>query len=198
MTGYLDRNGKFEIETFKTDKMLDYNRIKDYVESSVFSADFIPREVDRIYLGYFFGGYRSFDNKVAEQETLKEEENRKEEFKKRLTLEKIGGIYIPKNLYECMIELDKVLDFESKKKLKEAKSSFEFNSHMGGLGMWIRNNWGINGGSRLLKYFNDRDVGKEKFGKDVISGIIIEAYIKWLNGDKDFWKNWEIKPHKSQ
>ena len=63
---------------------------------------------------------------------------------------------------------------------------------MGGLGMWIRNNWGINGGSRLSKYFHNREVGtKRGFGNDEISGIIIEEYIKWLKGDKESWKKWE-------
>nr|WP_291099728.1 DUF6794 domain-containing protein [Empedobacter sp. UBA7611] len=67
-----------------------------------------------------------------------------------------------------------------------------FNSHMGGLGMWIRNNWGINGGSRLSKYFNDRNIGKQMFGNDAISGLIISQYILWLKGDKTAWKKWEV------
>lgn len=62
---------------------------------------------------------------------------------------------------------------------------------MGGLGMWIRNNWGINGGSRLLKYFTDRNVGEKMFGNDEISGIIIDQYILWLNGKKNAWEKWE-------
>ena len=62
---------------------------------------------------------------------------------------------------------------------------------MGGLGMWIRNNWGINGGSRLSKYFNDRNIGKQMFGNDAISGLIISQYILWLKGDKTAWKKWE-------
>ncbi|HLS30859.1 MAG TPA: DUF6794 domain-containing protein, partial [Flavobacteriaceae bacterium] len=84
-----------------------------------------------------------------------------------------------------------ILNYENKKQLIEAEDSWEFNSHLGGLGMWIRNNWGINGGSRLLKYFNDRDIGKGFFGKDLISGIIIEQYILWLKGDKTAWQKWE-------
>ncbi|RXM52371.1 DUF6794 domain-containing protein [Chryseobacterium sp. CH25] len=191
ITGYLNRNGKFEIEIFKADEAFNYKKIKDYLETTIFMTDFIPKEVDRIYLGHFFGGYRSFDDKIAEIETIKEKNRQKEEFKKRLTLEKINDIYIPKNLYECMRELDKTLNFESKKKLKEAENSFEYSSHLGGLGMWIRNNWGINGGSRLLKYFNDRGVGKEIYGNETISGLIIEEYIKWLKGDKDSWEKWE-------
>lgn len=191
LSGYMNREGKFKIEKLETDSVFNRKWIEDYIATTTFKIEFIPREVDKIYLKHFFGGYRSYDNKTAEQETLNEKERRKEEFKKRLTLEKIDNIYIPKNLYECFTELDRILNFESKKQLMEAKDSWQFNSHMGGLGMWIRNNWGINGGSRLLKYFNDRNIGKEMFGKDEISGIIISQYIIWLKGDKNAWKKWE-------
>ncbi|AQX09187.1 DUF6794 domain-containing protein [Elizabethkingia ursingii] len=191
LSGYMNRNGKFDIDSISTDPIFDKQKIIDYISNTTFKTDFIPREVDKIYVHRFFDGYRSFDDKIAEQETLREKEKRKEDFKKRLTLDKIDDVYIPKNLYECNIELDKTLNFESKKKLAESTNSFEFNSHMGGLGMWIRNNWGINGGSRLLKYFHDRNIGKGVFGNDSISGTIIEEYIKWLKGDKTAWKKWE-------
>lgn len=187
ISGYIDRKGKLEIDTFTCDEKFDKNKIIEYIKSTTFKTDFIPQEVDKIYLKHFFGGYRSYDDKIAEQETIKEKEKQKEEYKKRLTLERINNIYIPKNLHECLIELDKTLNFESKKQLKEATETWQFNSHMGGLGMWIRNNWGINGGSRLLVYFNNRNVSN----RDNISGIIIEQYINWLKGDEKTWKKWE-------
>lgn len=191
LTGYLDREGKFEIEKLETDPIFDRKEIENYILNTKFKTDFIPREVDKIYLTHFFGGYRNYNDKIAEQETIKEKERRKDEFKRRLTLERINDIYIPKNLYESLTELDSILNFESKKQLIESKDTWQFNSHMGGLGMWIRNNWGINGGSRLLKYFNDRNIGKKMFGNDEISGVIIEQYILWLKGDKTAWKKWE-------
>ena len=173
LSGYMNRKGKFEIENLKTDSVFNKKLIEEFIGITTFKTEFIPREVDKIYLTNFFGGYRSYDEKIEEKETVKEEKSKKEEFKKRLTLEKIDNIYIPKNLYECLTELDRILNFENKKQLLEAKNYWQFNSHMGGLGMWIRNNWGINGGSRLLNYFNDRNIGKEIFDNDVISGIII-------------------------
>jgi hypothetical protein len=191
LSGYLDRKGNFEIEKLETDPIFDRKQIENYILSTKFKTDFIPREVDKIYVSRFFGGYRNYDDKIAEQETIKEKERRKEEYKRRLTLEKIDDIYIPKNLYESLTELDRILNFENKKQLIESKDSWQFNSHMRGLGMWIRNNWGINGGSRLLKYFNDRNIGKEMFGNDEISGVIIEQYILWLKGNKNAWKKWE-------
>ncbi|WP_338731448.1 DUF6794 domain-containing protein [Mangrovimonas cancribranchiae] len=189
--GFLDKTGKFELDSINADTIFDKQKIKTFLKETQFKTDFIPKEVDKIYLKNFFGGYRNYDNKIAEQVTINEKEKRIEEYKRRLTLEIIDGIYIPKNLYECMTELDSILNFESKRKLMESENLWEYNSHMGGLGMWIRNNWGINGGSRLKKYFNDRKVGISGFGNDNISGIIIEFYNKWLNGNKESIKKWE-------
>lgn len=191
LNGYLDRKGNFEIEKLETDPIFDKKQIENYILKTKFKTNFIPREVDKIYVSRFFGGYRNYDDKIADQETIKEKERRKEEFKRRLALEEIDDIYIPKNLFESLKELDKILNYENKKQLIESKDTWQFNSHMGGLGMWIRNNWGINGGSRLLKYFNDRNIGTKMFGNDEISAIIIEQYILWLKGDKTAWKKWE-------
>ncbi|TXF79217.1 DUF6794 domain-containing protein [Chryseobacterium sp.] len=191
LSGYMNRNGKFEIENLETDSIFNKKWIEDYITTATFKTEFIPREVDKIYVKGFYGGYRDYDDKIAQRETIKDRKKRKKEFEKRLTLEKIDDVYIPKNLYECLTALDQILNFESKQQIIETKDSWQFNSHIGGLGMWIRNTWGINGGSRLLKYFNDRNRGKGMFGNDEISGIIITQYMIWLKGDKDAWRKWE-------
>lgn len=187
LTGYIDRKGKLEIDKFTCDKIFDKNKIIKYIKSTTFKIDFLPIEVDKIYLKHFFGGYRNFNIKIAAQETIKEKEKNINKYKKRLILNKIDNIYIPRNLFECLTQLDKTLNFDSKKQLKESTEISIFNSHMGGLGMWIRNNWGINGGSRLLVYFKNRNVKD----RDNISEIIIEQYIKWLKGDRNSWEKWE-------
>ncbi len=191
ITGYLNKNGIFELESIETDKKLDKNIIIDILNKTRFNTDFVPSEVEKIYMKNFFGGFRNFDDEMA----LKETENQKLEQQKRreirLTLENIDGFYIPKNMQDCMVQLDKVLNFESKQKLKNSKENWEYNSHLGGLGMWIRNNWGLNGGSRLLIYFHKRNFGTGVWGNDSISGEIISNYVKWLNGEKEIAKKWE-------
>lgn len=194
LTGYLNQNGNFDIEKLECDEKLDKSKIQEFINNTKFESDFLPKEVEKQYFRYFFGGYRNANDSIAEVETNLAKEKRRLEFEKRKTLDSIDGIYIPKNLYECVTELDKTLKFESKKQLRESKSSWEFNSHMGGLGMWMRNNWGINGGSRLLKYFNDRGMTD----RDNISGTIIEYYQKWLLTEKDVWTGWEMKNPKKE
>lgn len=45
-----------------------------------------------------------------------------------------------------------------------------------GLGMGLRNGWGLWGGSRLAKYFNGMGI----FHPDDMSGIILESYVRYL------------------
>ena len=59
-----------------------------------------------------------------------------------------------------------------------------------GLGMWMRNNWGLWGGSRLQKYFTDKGVTHP----EGMSSVILFYYWDWLQGRKDTWKDWEKNP----
>lgn len=69
LSGYMNRNGKFEMENLKTDPIFDTLKIKNYLENTTFKTDFIPKQVDKIYISRFYGGYRSFDDKIAEEDT---------------------------------------------------------------------------------------------------------------------------------
>jgi hypothetical protein len=64
-----------------------------------------------------------------------------------------------------------------------------------GLGMWIRNNWGLWGGSRLSQYFNRLGIHHP----DDMSGIILDSYWRKIHGKpidldgqvrchRDFWE----------
>ncbi|MEM6516987.1 MAG: leucine-rich repeat domain-containing protein, partial [Bacteroidota bacterium] len=109
--------------------------------------------------------------------------------------EYINGIYIPKNLNECFDQLNLMF---SPKRIKEIKTKseeeFSVGSHFG-LGMWIRNNWGLWQGSRLYKYFNEKGLNHP----DDMSSVILTFYHRHLNnrnlklinqikGYKEYWK----------
>lgn len=187
LKGYLDHDGKFEIDELKTDEKFDKKEISTFLTSATFKSDFLPKEAKKHYFGYFFGGFREANDSLAAVETELAKKRRLIEFQERKKLDSINGIYIPKNLKESILNLDAVLDFTYKTKIKESSSIWEFNSHMSPLGMWIRNNWGINGGSRLLTYFNNRGITD----RDAISEAIISSYRKWLLSNEQVWINWE-------
>jgi hypothetical protein len=64
--------------------------------------------------------------------------------------------------------------------------------------MWMRNNWGLWGGSRLAKWFNNQGVKHP----DDMSGVILDSFWRHLNDKpikleeqvkhyQDYWKKQE-------
>lgn len=92
-----------------------------------------------------------------------------------------SGIYIPKNLNDCFKELEKMLSPELVKEMQTGTEADMVKYHHS-LGMWIRNNWGLWGNSRLKKYFNDLGLRHP----DDMSGTILIS----------FWRNFNNKPIK--
>jgi hypothetical protein len=70
--------------------------------------------------------------------------------------------------------LEKMLPPDIVKKIKtEDMAEYYF-----GLGMWMRNNWGLWGSSRLAKYFNQLGV----YDPEAMSSIILSSFQNRLNG----------------
>jgi len=105
---------------------------------------------------------------------------REEKYKVDIKADSIDGIFIPTDLNSCFMELDRLLNDTIKQEIRNIQYSFELvgKYHMG-LGRWIRNNWGLWGGSRFQIYFNDREI----FHPDEMSSIILICYLKHLNGE---------------
>lgn len=103
--------------------------------------------------------------------------------------------YKPKNIDEAIVQLDKLIDDTSRQNIQAmTENEFIANSHFG-LGMWIRNNWGLWKGRDLSKYFNSIGI----YHPDDISGIILTSYYRHLKGQdrgleeqikhyQDYWK----------
>jgi hypothetical protein len=95
---------------------------------------------------------------------------------------KKGKNYKPKNLEEAVSQLTIIHDDSIKQKiLLMTEEEFIGNTHMG-LGLWIRNNWGLWKGKELAKYFNSIGI----YHPDDMSGIILTCYFRELN--KQDWK----------
>src|SRR4051812_24902765 len=62
-------------------------------------------------------------------------------------------VYIPKDLEEAFIELEKMLSPALLKEIR-LKSEKDMILYHHGFGTWLRNNWGLWAGSRLAQYFN--------------------------------------------
>lgn len=85
-------------------------------------------------------------------------------------VDKINGVYIPKDINEAISALDTLLNID-KHFIKDSVSLTDFCRDLS-LGSFIRARWGLWGGSRLQKYFNDKQV----YNPDYMSQLILKAY----------------------
>ena len=101
-----------------------------------------------------------------------------EEDKIRFFTDSLRGIYIPENLDDCIKKLDEIYSNERKIEIaKLSENEFSTRNHLSGIGIWMRNNWQLWGGSRLSKYFNQIGI----YHPDDMSGIIMKSYHRYLN-----------------
>jgi hypothetical protein len=116
----------------------------------------------------------------------KERESEYKDYLRKLSKDSIDGVYIPIDLKDCFYQLDKILSAKDREKIKLLKNRKETIIYHHELGMWIRNNWGLWGGSRLQKYLLDKNVEHP----DAMSSLILEFYYDWLHNNHADWKKW--------
>lgn len=190
MSSNISRDGSLEIEDSNFDAELPKEKIIEFFMLNKFDSSSIPKDLEKWHIGdeYFF--FRHKDERIARQEKRQEDARQREELKKRMTAETIEGVYIPKNLGECFVELDKRLKEVDKKEMQALPQRSDMISYHLNLGMWMRNNWGLWGGSRLQKYFADRGISDP----EEMSTVVLYHYHDWLNGKTEKWKDWEKNP----
>lgn len=174
--GTLSRDGSFMVERLRVDEPIDREKVRAFFATTRFAVSRIPAPCDRWYFDFEVFIFRNPDDAAARRERQLE-----------LTADRINGVYIPKDLAECFAELDKRINAEDKATMAAlAQKEFAVQYHHT-LGMGLRNGWGLWAGSRLRTYFVARGVRSA----DEMSGIILDYYHRWLNGDREGWKAWE-------
>jgi hypothetical protein len=134
-------------------------------------------------------------NQDLQAQDKKSKKEQKQESLENIKKDSIGGVYIPIDLEDCFKQIDGFWTDSIKSQVRNmANDEFTSSAHFG-IGMWMRNNWRLWGGSRLSKYFNDLGI----FHPDDMSGIILTSYHRHLLGQdvkleeqisyyKDFWE----------
>jgi ankyrin repeat protein len=87
------------------------------------------------------------------------------------------GIYIPVDLEDCFVELHRMFHPDRVNAIRSWDERDMIDFHFG-LGMYLRNKWGLWGGSRLQEYFFSIGVCHP----DDMSGIIFDSFWRHLNG----------------
>lgn len=181
----------------KFEYMADFFHTWKLYEGSRLTKYFNKRGLDDphdIYETILISYHRYLNNKpINLEEQIKRHtlrrENEHKEYIAKTEMDSINGIYIPKNLEECFIELDRLLSEEDKNTIKNLKNKNETALYHLGLGTTIRNMWGLWSGSRLQLFF----IKKKIQHPDEMSGMILGFYYDWLNGRNESWIKWQKK-----
>ena len=112
-----------------------------------------------------------------------------QEYQKKFQLDIINGVYIPKDIKDCFLQFDRLLPKVDIDKIKRLKGKNETIKYHLSLGLWIRNNWGLWGGSRFQLYMHDRTNDEP----DGMSALILEYYWEWLHGINKNWEEFDKK-----
>lgn len=99
------------------------------------------------------------------------------QYQERIKKDKLNGVYIPKNLEEAMLELDKRISAESQLKLKSIPEDSVCAVLHSRLGQWMILNWSFYSGSRLSHYIRSAGI---TFPDDMADFLIL-AYHRRLN-----------------
>ncbi|GAB4493989.1 MAG: hypothetical protein OHK0019_19150 [Saprospiraceae bacterium] len=107
-----------------------------------------------------------------------DEKEFEKQYQERIKKDRLNNVYIPKNLDDAMLQLDKIISVESQNKIKAIpEDSVCLKLHYR-LGQWMILNWGFYGGSRLSHYLRSAGV---TFPDDM-ADLLILAYHRKLNG----------------
>ena len=116
---------------------------------------------------------------IAQEPPTTEDEFEKE-YQSRITKEYLNGVYIPKDLADCFIQLNQLTDDASKIKFKNMTEEEAAHKLHFSLGRWIIHNWGFYEGSRLSLYLKNLGIGHP----DDMAQVIIITYHRNLNKNK--------------
>jgi hypothetical protein len=186
----ISQDGSIEIEDIEFLEELPKEKIIDFFKANKFDSSSVPKVFDKWSIRDKFFYFRKQNPRIAREEKKQEILETRKELEVLLTQDTIDGVYIPSNLGECFVELDKLLSEIDKKEMRALSKRDEMISYHFGLGMWMRNNWGLWGASRLQRYFTDKGITHP----DEMSSVVLYLYHDWLNGKKETWKAWEINP----
>ncbi|MCA0235592.1 MAG: hypothetical protein LCH81_04340 [Bacteroidetes bacterium] len=101
-----------------------------------------------------------------------------QQYQERIKKDKLNGVYIPKNLDDALLQLDKLTTPESREKFKAIPEDSVCAIMHYRLGQWIILNWGFYGGSRLSHYLKSAGITYP----DDMADFIMLAYSRKLNG----------------
>ena len=100
-----------------------------------------------------------------------------QDYQRRIQKEILHGVYIPKDLADAFIELNKRIDVASKESFKNYPEDQVADKLFYSFGRWIIHNWGFYGGSRLSHYIKSMGI----YHPEDMARFVIVSYHRYLN-----------------
>lgn len=95
----------------------------------------------------------------------------------RIKQEVLYGVYIPKDINDALLQLNKLIDKESKSKFKSMPEEQAVHKLFFSFGRWMTHNWSLYDGSRLSVYLQNMGIHHP----DDMVRFIIRVYHRSLN-----------------
>ena len=182
---YYNSAFKYGTDFFHAWKLYNGSRLTEYFNKmGLYGSHPIYNTILISYHRYLNKDSIKFDEQVKKYQAIQKKDN--EEYLAKVQKDTLNGVYIPKDLKDCFVQLDKILSEKDRTNIKNLKNKQETIQYHHGLGMSLRNSWGLWGGSRLQKYFLDKKVNHP----DGMSSLILEYYFDWLNNKNADWQKW--------
>ena len=171
-------------KVYIVDEWLDNNssRLKNYFINNKIADEFDMEYF--IYLSFYKKlkyGNSDISNEihkyVFQQDSI--EVANKRECERKIQLDTIENIYIPKNLNDCYLQLDKNLNNDTKQIINSFTNDSSLFNYDNGLDIEIFKKWHIYNCSRISKFFLDKNI---KYN-DGVGFIILVGYRHYLKGD---------------
>lgn len=118
-----------------------------------------------------------FNMALWAQEPAQTKEEFEETYQQRIKQEVLFGQYIPKDLTDAFVQLNKLIDADSKMRFKSVSEEEAVHKLYFSFGRWIIENWGFYGGSRLSYYIKELGIS---YPEDMAQFIIV-SYHRNLN-----------------
>ncbi len=99
------------------------------------------------------------------------------QYERRIKKEYLNGVYIPKDLTDAFIQLNRLIDKDSKSKFKSVPDTLAARKLHFSLGRWMMHNWSFYEGSRLTVSLNRLNLHHP----DDMARFVIIAYHRNLN-----------------
>jgi hypothetical protein len=182
---YLNSAFKYRADFFHAWKIYNGSRLTAYFNKKGLNGSFEIYETILIsYHRYLNNDSIKLDEQIKKYQVKQQKDY--EVYISKTKKDTLNGVYIPTDLHDCFVQLDKILSEKDRSEIKCLKNRDETIKYHHELGMWLRNNWGLWGGSRLQIYFLDKKVSHP----DNMSALVLEFYYDWLNNKNLGWQNW--------